>query len=524
MNRTNPISTAHTSPPRIISGSQALPVEIEDFGATADSPPTTNTDAVTAVHLQELEARMKLETYKRSLSYLLHDVRNFIVVAIGGLLPAGNSDELSQFHGLIRTFALGSGTKETPTLITWINEACAVGNTKEVLSYSRVLGGQVESTCSLMVDTARKIEQQSISPVKETVSVAIGCLERVLKLIQRFNQTDGDADNLGVIEKVELAKLVRHFLDIIENDSVIRDTLNLSLTISGNLAVEIDPTKFDSCMMNLINNAAKAARKFKPDGKTDLNINIEEREGNIVISFSDNGPGIPEDIIGKIFERGFSTTSGETKAIGGGENKGFGLPNVKDIVEAAGGSITVESSHRTQCAESFTTFTITLPKAEPGAPLVAVTGEIRPLNNGPFRILVVDDDADSNQLLLMVLKMSFTANNTPQGCNSTAAITFDEAEGLLKESTPDKLPHLMILDFKLPGGRNGTELVRLLEGRGVKGVKSILMTGFNREHIEGSVPHGVDVLTKPISYISTLVPIISAHMNSIPEYRLPDKK
>ena len=523
MNRTNKISTTHTSPPRVISGREAPSVDIEDIGTTPDSPRVDADFAVTTVHLQELEAKMELETYKRSLSYLLHDVRNFIAVVIGGLLPAKDSVELTEFHDLIRTFVLDSGTKETPTLITWINEASSLGSAEEVLSHSRALGKEVESTCSLIVDTARKIEEQSTSPAKETVSMAIGCLDRALKLIQRFNETGGDANNLGVIEKVELAKQVRYFLDIIENDSVIRDTLNLSLRTSGNPTVEIDPTKFDSCMMNLVNNAAKAARKFNPHGKTDLSINIKEKDESIIVSFSDNGPGIPEEIIEKIFDRSFSTSSGEIKVNGGGENKGFGLSNVKDIVEAAGGNITVESAHHEQHPESFTTFTITLPKAEPDALVEAVTGEIRPLNSGPFRILVVDDNTESNEILLMFLKMAFTTNNTAQGCNSTAISTFGEAEKLLKESTPDQLPHLMILDFKLPGG-NGTDLVRLLESRGVKGVKSVLMTGYSREDISHLVPHGVDILTKPISLSSTLIPIISAHMTSIPEYRLPDKK
>ena len=96
--------------------------------------------------------------------------------------------------------------------------------------------------------------------------------------------------------------------------------------------------------MNLMVNAAQAIK-----GKGDLWITAGLEGDSIVIKFRDNGPGIPEEMVGKIFEPFFTTKSV-------GEGTGLGLSIVHGIIERHGGDIRVESR-----PGQGTTFIVELP-------------------------------------------------------------------------------------------------------------------------------------------------------------------
>jgi two-component system sensor histidine kinase HydH len=91
-----------------------------------------------------------------------------------------------------------------------------------------------------------------------------------------------------------------------------------------------------------------------PDGGT-LEIRSRETDGVVEIAFSDSGVGMPKEIQEKLWTPLFTTKA---------KGMGFGLPICKRIVEAHGGSISVESE-----VGSGTTFRIRLPirpKSEEG--------------------------------------------------------------------------------------------------------------------------------------------------------------
>jgi signal transduction histidine kinase len=78
-------------------------------------------------------------------------------------------------------------------------------------------------------------------------------------------------------------------------------------------------------------------------------------DGGVAVSIRDTGPGIDPDLVPHIFER-FATGSEDNGGIGAGEGTGLGLAIAKTLVEAQGGTITVES----QIGES-TVFSVILP-------------------------------------------------------------------------------------------------------------------------------------------------------------------
>ncbi len=104
--------------------------------------------------------------------------------------------------------------------------------------------------------------------------------------------------------------------------------------------------KLSQVWMNIIRNAVQAM-----DYSGRIEIRAERKDGSVVVSFADSGPGIPDGIRRQIFEP-FFTTKKE------GEGMGLGLEISKKIVEAYGGSI------RFTTRPGRTVFIVTLPAAE----------------------------------------------------------------------------------------------------------------------------------------------------------------
>ena len=118
-------------------------------------------------------------------------------------------------------------------------------------------------------------------------------------------------------------------------------------TVKNNIPETIFVTGFEDQLSqvwtNIMNNALQAS-----NNKCNIAIDYEQENGRHMISISNDGPKIPEEIISKIFDEFFTTKKR-------GEGTGLGLNIVKSIVEKHSGKIVCISN------ESNTTFTIELP-------------------------------------------------------------------------------------------------------------------------------------------------------------------
>ena len=85
---------------------------------------------------------------------------------------------------------------------------------------------------------------------------------------------------------------------------------------------------------NLIENAFESMNDMNYDGQKELLFGMYSKPGALLITADDTGSGISDNNIGRIFENGFSTK---------GSGRGTGLYQVKNLIEAAGGKINVES-------------------------------------------------------------------------------------------------------------------------------------------------------------------------------------
>jgi len=122
----------------------------------------------------------------------------------------------------------------------------------------------------------------------------------------------------------------------------------LTVDIADRGALEVDPARLEQAILILIDNAAKYGR---PDGRIELM--TTERDGHLLVSVRDDGPGIPPDAVPHIFERFYRVDRTRARSSGGA---GLGLAIANSIVLAHGGQIEVDS-----VIGSGTTMTISLP-------------------------------------------------------------------------------------------------------------------------------------------------------------------
>lgn len=213
--------------------------------------------------------------------------------------------------------------------------------------------------------------------IRTPLSLITGPLERIMKQENALPQTV--RDNLNVINRnsQRLLVLVNQLLDFkkVEQKGVVVnfEPVNISLLMTSvaerfepslsqqgirltvdyppeNFTAEIDAEAVTKLLSNLLNNA----RKFT---SSQVTLSCTPGTDTFCLSVSDNGVGISRENINKIFSPFFQVTDRQSNHSGG---TGLGLSIVKSVVEAHGGTVTVDSN-----LGHGSTFTATLPVVQP---------------------------------------------------------------------------------------------------------------------------------------------------------------
>jgi signal transduction histidine kinase len=150
-------------------------------------------------------------------------------------------------------------------------------------------------------------------------------------------------------QKVDLTSLAA---DVIARQSAAFAVLNQTVNYMPgrkHLFVMADPIKLGMVLENILDNASKYSLPSK-----NIHVTLDRIAGNAVLSIKDEGTGIKAKDQGKLFKK-FSRINNELSAEANGS--GLGLYWAKKIIDAQGGSITVDSIFG-----QGSTFTITLPE------------------------------------------------------------------------------------------------------------------------------------------------------------------
>ena len=243
-----------------------------------------------------------------------------------------------------------------------------------------------DRTESHRLDAVRRDFIANISHELKTPIGAVGLLAEALQAaskepdqVRRFaKRLSKEADRLGRItrEVIELSRLqaadplIRaELVDIdevvalaVDQNRVPADSAGVTIVSGGATGAEVygDGALLVTALHNLIANAIQ----YSPDGSR-VGVGVSMVDGVVEIDVTDQGAGIPEDELERVFERFFRTDPARSRHTGG---SGLGLSIVKHAVQNHGGDVRVWSQ-----VGSGSTFTIRLPQASYAAPVT--TGE-----------------------------------------------------------------------------------------------------------------------------------------------------
>jgi len=171
-------------------------------------------------------------------------------------------------------------------------------------------------------------------------------LEKTATNVERLTNLLNDLDEISKLERGELVLFKQNFIiqelvkDVYESISIMTEQKNIRCSIKKGcespLVVFADKEKIRQVLLNLVENSIKY-------GKVNGNItaSMYNTDGShILVEISDDGIGIPEKYVPRIFERFYRTEKGRSIDVTG---SGLGLAICKHIIEAHGQTIHVRS-------------------------------------------------------------------------------------------------------------------------------------------------------------------------------------
>jgi len=229
-------------------------------------------------------------------------------------------------------------------------------------------------------------------------------------------------------DEVDLTTAVMGAADTVRPASVAKG-LSFRVIVDPDQQVIVmgDIDRLRQILWNLLTNAVKFTPK---GGRVEIELRTSDAGASVVVT--DTGQGIRQDFLRHVFER-FRQADGSAARRHGG--LGLGLAIVRHLTEAHGGSVSAESPGEGLGA----TFTVHLPVREIRTrPKTSQTPEPRGTALAGLRVLLVDDEADTRDVLRVLLEV--------QGANVTAASSAGEALDLLRRQPTD----VLLADIGMP--------------------------------------------------------------------------
>lgn len=375
--------------------------------------------------------------------------------------------------------------------------------------------GVVASVCDI---TRRKeverLKEQFVSTVSHELRTPLSSLRGFAELmISREFPREKQHEFLKIIhqESVRLTGLINDFLDIQRMESghqtydignldalpVLQGSLTLFSGAQGTHRLRLeaptvlphvwaDADRLRQVLSNLLSNAIK----FSPHGG-EITLGARREDEHLLIWVADQGIGIGADAQSKLFNKFFRVDAEETRSIGG---TGLGLALVKEIVQAQGGNVWVESE-----LGQGSTFKFTLPIAAEPAPALPAP---RAKPGDRSDVLLVEDDPSFARLLSERFQL--------EGLSVSIVTTGEEALELARVHPPK----LGILDIQIAGPMDGWDLiVEMKSVPALQAVPILVVSASDKISAHGLAVAGADYVVKPVSPV-WLLETVKRHLPS----------
>jgi two-component system, OmpR family, phosphate regulon sensor histidine kinase PhoR len=184
----------------------------------------------------------------------------------------------------------------------------------------------------------------------EVIDRHTGRMERLVRDLLRLARLDAQQET-AELHPVDVASLFRSVSSDL-SDRIEQQKIHIEVQVGpGAAVIEADPTKMHDALRNLIENAVNYSAE---GGRVALEARVED--GRVLLTVGDDGPGVPEADLGRVFERFYRVDKSRTRDPGG---TGLGLSIVRHLVELHGGRVYAENRR-----EGGAMFTIALPHRE----------------------------------------------------------------------------------------------------------------------------------------------------------------
>ncbi len=260
--------------------------------------------------------------------------------------------------------------QEERALVQDLNEKIETNIAKFVNLESKLKHRQEELEVEVSMKTKKLVESERLAAIGELSSRLAHDLKNPLSILKMFTELlrlkSKDNSDAAFLRKLEAANSaiyrmthqIDNVLDYVRNAPLQRETTtihdviklaltkvpdmsNVSLTIEQqNLEINCDKTKMATAFANMIINSIQAMQS-----QGTMAIRFSQNNDGTAIEFVDSGPGIPQEVLPKIFEPLFTTKQ---------QGTGLGLATCKNIIGEHGGKIYVKNNP--------TTFTVIIPR------------------------------------------------------------------------------------------------------------------------------------------------------------------
>jgi two-component system phosphate regulon sensor histidine kinase PhoR len=211
---------------------------------------------------------------------------------------------------------------------------------------------------TLLRGTADPTTERQFLEIIHRQSLRIG---QLVTGLLRLSELEARPEDERVRERVPMRAVAESVADTVRAQAD-EASARITVEVPDDLLAVGDPSGLEQVLLNLVENAIKYGR---PSGA--IHVTGVRRGKTALIEVKDDGPGIEEKHLPRLFERFYRVDAGRSRERGG---SGLGLAIVKHLVESMGGTIEVTSS-----PGHGTTFSVRLPTPGSAAPDVAKTSQ-----------------------------------------------------------------------------------------------------------------------------------------------------
>ena len=229
------------------------------------------------------------------------------------------------------------------------------------------------------------------------------------------------------LQSVDLIDSVNTSVESVKQTTRAKDINLRIVTDYHGLPVSADPKRLEQVLWNLLANALK----FTPNGGS-IEVHVRSAGDLAQVAVKDSGAGIHPDFLPHVFDRFSQADTSTTRQYGG---LGLGLSIVRYIVEMHGGFVHAES----QGVGKGSVFSFHIPIVRDLLPSVSAVQKTAPASLAGYRIVLVEDEPDTNELIRSLLTAS-------------GALTHSFLDASLALPCIQSChPHAVISDIMMPG-------------------------------------------------------------------------